>query len=105
MQLTNNTIAGNSNPNLGAVLNFVNAGAATLQTRNNVFADDTPTNVSAGGGAVTTSLGNNLSTDATGGGGPGDLISTNPLLAALGNYGGSSQTRALPGQYGDQCRQ
>ncbi|HWS27025.1 MAG TPA: choice-of-anchor Q domain-containing protein, partial [Xanthomonadales bacterium] len=44
---------------------------------------------------VNTSLGNNLSDDATGGGGPGDLINIDPLLAPLANYGGTTQTHAL----------
>jgi len=48
-------------------------------------------------GGIITSQGNNLSTDGGAGllVGPGDLINTDPRLASLGNYGGTTQTHAL----------
>ncbi len=97
LTLTNSTIVGNSNPaGFGVVANTVNAGAATLQTRNTLYANNSPSNLITAGGAVTTSLGYNLFSDGGGGVGvSGDLLNTNPLLAPLGNYGGPTLTFAL----------
>ena len=100
LALTNSTIVGNSSAaGYGAVLNNINNGAtnatATLQTLNTLYANNNPSNLTTAGGAVTTSLGNNLSSDGSGGGGPHDLLNTNPLLAPLGNYGGPTLTFAL----------
>ncbi len=92
--LTNNTFAGNVGPGR-TVRNAGGAGVATMSLRNNVYANNASQNVSTGGVGVTTSLGGNVSDDASGGGGPGDLINTDALLAPLGNYGGPTQTYAL----------
>jgi uncharacterized repeat protein (TIGR01451 family) len=92
--LTNNTFAGNVGPGR-TVRNAGGAGVALMSLRNNVFANNASLNVSTGGVGVTTSLGGNVSSDASGGGGPGDLINANALLAPLGSYGGPTQTYAL----------
>ncbi|MBX7218680.1 MAG: putative Ig domain-containing protein [Blastocatellia bacterium] len=72
--------------------------ALTFTTRNSIFGS-TGGNFGMTGAAGTltvNSLGNNLSSDNTLTlGGPGDLMNMNPLLAALGSYGGPTQTRAL----------
>lgn len=94
LTVTNSTIANNTGP-VGAVVTGVNAGAATVTLRNNIYAGNSADNVRLDAPAVITSLGNNLSDDATGGGGPGDLINTDPLLAPLAIYGGSTATHAL----------
>lgn len=94
MTLTNSTIANNTGTG-DAITTGVNAGAATTTLHNNIYAGNSGNNVANVAPGVTTSVGNNLSDDATGGGGPGDLINTNPLLAPLGNYGGPTQTHAL----------
>ncbi len=94
MNLRNSTIAANGGVG-AAIITRVISGTATSTLQNNVYAGNVGPNVTIQGSGVNTSLGNNLSDDATGGGGPGDLINTDPLLAALGNYGGSTQTHAL----------
>jgi uncharacterized repeat protein (TIGR01451 family) len=78
--------------------NFGNQSTVTL--KNTILGGSTATatpNLRTFAGGIITSLGNNLSSDAGAGvlTGPGDLINTNPLLAALGNYGGSTPTHAL----------
>lgn len=94
LTLKNSTIANNTGPG-SAITTGVNAGAANTTLQNNIYAGNSGTNVDTAAPGVTTSLGNNLSDDATGGGGPGDLINTDPLLATLANYGGPTQTHAL----------
>ncbi len=66
---------------------------STTTLQNSIYAGNSAINV--GGVGSNISLGNNLSDDATGGGGPADLVTTEPVLAPLGNYGGSTQTHAL----------
>ncbi len=94
LSMVSSTVAGNSGPS-ATVSTGVNAGSATTTLRNNIYAANSADNVVNTAPGVTTSLGNNLSDDATGGGGPGDLVNTDPLLAALGNYGGVTRTHAL----------
>jgi hypothetical protein len=77
-----------------AVSAFVNSGAAQVSLRNNVLARTAGANVQTVNGAVINSLGNNLSDDASFGI-AGDLINTDPLIGALGNYGGATQTYPL----------
>ncbi|MEP7340603.1 MAG: Ig domain-containing protein, partial [Acidobacteriota bacterium] len=94
LTMTNCTVSGNTAPSNGGVRTGVNSGTQTFTYHNNIFSGNSSPNVLPISG-TNTSLGNNLSSDGTGGGGPGDLLNTNPLLAALGNYGGPTQTHAL----------
>ncbi len=85
--IVNSTFVGNSAANGGAIYRFT--GSVTLQ--NTIIANST-----SGGNCVNTnSLGNNLSSDGSCGGGAGDLINTNPLLGSLASNGGATQTYAL----------
>jgi len=90
LAINNSTISGNSAP-IGAGGGIANGGVATLQ--NSILA-----NSSSGGdcfGSVT-SNGYNLSSDNTCSfSGPGDMNNTDPMLGALGNYGGPTQTIPL----------
>ncbi len=87
--LRNCTLAGNSAPGGAAI----SGGAAfTLNLQNTILASS-GANVS---GMTSVSLGNNLSTDATGNlTQPTDQVNTNPKLLPLGFYGGQTATRAL----------
>ncbi|WP_158552498.1 choice-of-anchor Q domain-containing protein [Spirosoma telluris] len=73
------------------------SGAPTITVKNSILANVSPAFITLGGSTQTiTSLGNNLCTDASlTPTASGDLINTNPLLAPLGYYGGSTPTRAL----------
>ncbi|MBF0634171.1 MAG: fibronectin type III domain-containing protein [Nitrospinae bacterium] len=87
--VTNSTISGNSSPSGGGIYN--NGGTTTLS--NTIVA-----NQSTGGDCVVNagsivSNGYNLDSDATCG--VGALQNTNPLLGALANNGGPTQTMAL----------
>jgi filamentous hemagglutinin family protein len=92
--LLNTTIANNFATNgFGGIWN---ADGGTVNLSSTIIAN----NVSRTNPDVTgtyTSQGNNLIGNTTGaiGFGGGDLLNVNPLLAALGNYGGTSQTHAL----------
>lgn len=88
LHLTSSTLSGNSAPpnNGGGMF-----GAATLA---NTIVAGSPSGGNCSG--VFSSLGHNLSSDATCAfAGPGDLNSTNPLLGPLANNGGATQTHAL----------
>jgi CSLREA domain-containing protein len=94
--IVNNTVGD------GLQTTAVNATANAITTlRNTIIANNTANNLSksqfSGGTATVTSLGFNLASDGGGGflNGTGDLLNTNPLLAALGNYGGPTLTHAL----------
>lgn len=90
--LQNVTIANQNNP----IFFDGRFGAMSLTIGNTILSGTT--NAFAVGPAVPTitSLGGNISSDATLAlAGPGDLLSTNPVLAPLGDYGGTTQTRAL----------
>ncbi len=99
LTVSDSTISGNSTVELGGGIN--NAGTLTLQ--NSIVAGNTGNNSTIPdlNGTITTDSGNNLlgtlvnnsTTDPTPG--PGDVFSNAPLLAALGNYGGPTQTLAL----------
>lgn len=91
MTLTNVTFSGNTSASVfggGAALVSQNPGSY----RNTIFSGQSP-QISGSGAS---SLGNNICSDGSGGlSAAGDLPNTNPLLAALGSYGGPNQTHAL----------
>ena len=70
--MVNSTVAANSGPG-AAIFTRVIAGTASSTLENNVYAANSGANVSTQGGGVSTSLGHNLSDDASGGGGLGDV--------------------------------
>ena len=94
LALRNSTVAAQGG-GTETIFTRVVAGSASSTLGHNIYADNIGLNVGSAGGGVNTSVGNNVSDDASGGGGPGDMLNTNPLLAALGDYGGSTQTHAL----------
>jgi hypothetical protein len=90
---TNDTFSGNSAPNGGGIYNYPDA----TDVLNNTIVANSPS-----GGAIfgTVSGQNNLIDDAANSGGlingvNGNIVGVNPLLAALSNYGGPTQTLAL----------
>lgn len=73
---------------------------STVTLKNTILggsASTTTPNLRTYAGGIITSQGNNLSSDGGAGllVGPGDLLNRDPLLAPLGNYGGTTQTHAL----------
>ncbi|HNB73360.1 MAG TPA: choice-of-anchor Q domain-containing protein [Acidobacteriota bacterium] len=82
------TLAGNTSRFGGGAIYSFNPN---VTCRNTILSQNTPNNV--GGDVV--SQGHNLSSDATGGGGPGDLLNTGALLGPLEHNGGVTQTLAL----------
>jgi hypothetical protein len=100
--LVNNTLAGNAASNSGS--SIFSASGGTVSVFNTIIGMDTaPAAASSLSGAFT-SLGNNLVTDARNGTGfsngvNGDQVSDNnaidPLLGALADNGGQTETRAL----------
>jgi hypothetical protein len=102
--LTNCTVANNTNLNAGGpgglYAGRFGTGQATVTLLNTVVAENTGPQFGTRGATVApgtfTSLGYNLSSDASGNlAQTGDLQNANPLLAPLGNYGGPTQTLAL----------
>jgi uncharacterized protein (TIGR03437 family) len=103
LEVVNSTITGNTGQGGGIRTDTVGAGTtATTTIRNSIIATNSLPNLSgvafSGGGTPTiTSLGYNLTSDN----GSGfltqstDQINTNPLLGALQNNGGLTQTHAL----------
>jgi CSLREA domain-containing protein len=87
------TIAANSATS-GVVGNLSDPTPALLSYVDTIFANSAPNIVNAGG--TLTSLGHNLSSDATGNlTAAGDLPSTNPMLDSLRNNGGPTPTMQL----------
>ena len=86
--LVNNTISNNT-ATVGSGGGIINAGTATLT--NTIVANNLNDNCS---GSIA-SLGNNLDSGSTCGFGAGDISGQNPLLGALADNGGPTQTRAL----------
>ncbi|HZZ78785.1 MAG TPA: choice-of-anchor Q domain-containing protein, partial [Gemmataceae bacterium] len=74
-------------------------GVPTITVQSSIFASSSGSgmaNLVAYASGKIISLGYNINSDSSGGlNGPGDLLSTNPRLAPLGNYGGTTQTFAL----------
>jgi len=95
MVILHSTIVGQPGAGRSALVNFINAGVASVTFSGTLFANNAGPNLASGGGASTTSDGYNLSDDNTGGGLPTDLRNTNPLLAPFANYGGPTFTYAL----------
>jgi CSLREA domain-containing protein/uncharacterized repeat protein (TIGR01451 family) len=86
--LVNNTISNNT-VTVGSGGGIINAGTATLT--NTIVANNLNDNCS---GSIT-SLGNNLDSGSTCAFGAGEISGQNPLLGALADNGGATQTRAL----------
>jgi CSLREA domain-containing protein len=95
--IINSTIARNAGAVGSGICNGGYDGSATLSLKNTIVANNTggPQLSNAGSEGVTTSLGNNLISDASLPAVAGDLLNTNPILAQLGNYGGPTRTHAL----------
>jgi len=87
------TIAGNS----GNGVQVGGSGGRTVQLRGNIIAGNAGSSLALSGANIFGSQGYNLASDSGGGylTATGDLLNTDPLLAALGDYGGSTPTRAL----------
>ncbi|HEX8998388.1 MAG TPA: choice-of-anchor Q domain-containing protein, partial [Blastocatellia bacterium] len=83
---------GSGGGSFGGIGSFNSGASITL--KNTIVAGNTGTQ--AGGNGAITSLGNNISSDGTGNlHAAGDQPNTNPLLAPLGNYGGTMPTHGL----------
>ncbi len=97
VSLTNCTVANNSatnNPDSGGLYSGKTANAG-ITLKNTIVAGNSNTQVHQEKGGTITSLGNNLVSDSSLTAAAGDLLNTNPLLAALANYGGPTATYAL----------
>lgn len=94
--LTNSTVTNNTaNGTLGGGIQML-GNAVTLV--NTIVANNTGNSCDIVPPGTLVSNGNNLSSDASCGlGGPGDQQNANPLLGALGDNGGPTQTHALLG--------
>ena len=92
LTITNSTFSGNSATTGGSINKFF--GATTI-LRNTIVANSTGGN--CGGGGAITNGGNNIDDAATCGwdSTDGSMSSTDPLLGALANNGGPTQTFAL----------
>ena len=104
LEVSNSTIANNVAAQGGGIFTRTSGAGTTATTRlrstivaNNSLPNLATDMLNGGGPATVTSRGYNLTSDGGGGflNGTGDLLNTNPLLAALGNYGGPTQTHAL----------
>ena len=87
--ITNSTIAFNSASSGGGI---DKSGGGSVSLKNTILASNTGGNASS----TLTSLGNNIDSDGTAGLGD-PLDGVNPLLGALADNGGSTQTHALLG--------
>ncbi len=102
LQITNCTIADNTASQGGGILTEAGGeqfSSVTTMLRNTIIANNSVSNLYLSGfsnGSII-SQGNNLASDNGNGflNGPGDQLNGDPMLAALGNYGGSTPTRAL----------
>ena len=102
--LLNCTVAGNTNRNAsgpgGLFVGRYGPGQASVFLQNSIAANNSGSQFGTAGATVGpgtfVSLGHNLSSDASGNlTQPGDQQNTDPLLAALGYYGGATQTMPL----------
>ncbi|HXL67467.1 MAG TPA: choice-of-anchor Q domain-containing protein [Xanthobacteraceae bacterium] len=95
---SNSTVTGNSaTRDGGGIFNSGFNSGGTVKLKNTIVAGNTG-NPGPNCNGTITSLGHNLSSDATCLGGTGDLNSPTPLLGPLANNGGPTQTHApLPG--------
>jgi filamentous hemagglutinin family protein len=94
VNFTNSTLTQNTARFVGGGIN--NSFGGTVNLSNTIVAGNINANSPDISGGIT-SQGNNLVGNTTGGFGfaASDLLNLNPLLAPLGNYGGTSQTHAL----------
>ncbi len=97
--ITASTITGNSGPNGSGIGSGNNGGVGTSVTnsvRNSIIANNMGSiQIVNYGGATTTSNGFNIVSDASLTPTATDQLNTNPLLGALGNNGGTTQTHKL----------
>jgi hypothetical protein len=91
LTITNSTVANNTSA--GVAGGIQNRGGGTVNLKNTIVANSLSGSSCAG---VITSLGHNLSSDASCAfAAAGDMNSTDPMLGALANNGGPTQTQAL----------
>ena len=93
--MLNSTVADNFAANVPGISVAYENGPAIFSLKNSIVANGTPNFGTVNANAQIVSLGHNLASDGGGGFlvGTGDLTNTNPRLATLGNYGGTTQTR------------
>ncbi len=100
LTLTDATVTGNTAPTGGGI-NFgghYSESGGTLTLADSIVAANLPSGSADINGTITTDKGHNLLGTMVPATGPGDVPSDNPMLAALGNYGGPTQTMPpLPG--------
>ena len=95
VNLTNCTVTNNTFPGGAGGGIYVGGGGASASYRNSIFSANTLPNIFNGGGTLT-SLGHNIVSDGSGLlTNVGDQPNTDPMLAALGNFGGPTQTQPL----------
>ena len=93
LDLFNSTVHGNMHDNAAAAGQLRVKSDSTVRVRNTILSGDGSNPNIVG---TLTSLGHNLSSDASGNlNGPGDLTNANPLLGPLQNNGGPTLTHAL----------
>ena len=92
-EIISSTIASNSSGGIQVSGN----GGRIVRLLSNILADNSGASLVASGTNTFGTQGYNLASDAGGGflTGTGDLINTDPLLAPLSDYGGTTPTRAL----------
>ena len=92
-EVTSSTIASNA----GNGIQLGGNGGRTLQLRSNIIAGNSGSSLALSGTNTYGTLGYNLASDGGAGylTGAGDQVNTDPLLAMLGDYGGTTPTRAL----------
>lgn len=101
LRLINSTVANNSSPTAAGIRNSTQntALSAILTMGNSIVANNTGGGAQislTGTGSTLTSLGHNITSDASGNlTGPGDLQNTDPRLAPLGDFGGALPVHAL----------
>lgn len=98
--LINCTVTGNTGPTEDGIATVDNDGSTSTITtlKNTILTNNTQASVSRiGANAQVVSQGNNLASDSGSGLliGPGDQINANPMLSALGSFGGPTQTHRL----------
>ncbi|MFM8395246.1 MAG: choice-of-anchor Q domain-containing protein [Acidobacteriota bacterium] len=92
-EIISSTIASNS----GGGVQVSGNGGRIVRLLGNILAGNSGTSLTASGSNTFGTQGYNLASDGGGGflTGPGELINTDPLLAPLSDYGGTTPTRAL----------
>ena len=97
LTVTNSTLSGNSaSPSNGGI--YGNTGSTTMLKNTIVANSSLANNCAVASGSTISDGGNNLDSGTSCGFGSSSLSNTNPLLGALGNYGGKIRTiPLLPG--------